>query len=176
MKTLLIFLMLTTSCMSATKKTATPPTENDATTASEIILYDFVEQGKGKWSVQDDVVMGGRSDSQLDMIADNYARFAGRVSLENNGGFCSMRQVVSAEPYVISSASSAFVLTVKGDGEDYRFRVRTPNGQHSYGYTFSTQAGEWETITIPFDEMSADYRGRKVNVPNYAGEAVVELR
>ncbi|MEM0992373.1 MAG: CIA30 family protein, partial [Bacteroidota bacterium] len=47
---------------------------------------------------------------------------------------------------------------------------------HSYGYTFSTQAGEWETITIPFDEMSADYRGRKVNVPNYAGEAVVELR
>lgn len=147
------------------------------TPSDSSILYSFVEQGKGKWRVEDDVVMGGRSDSQLKMTEDNFAHFSGRVSLENNGGFCSIHQTVEKDPYLIGKNASAFVLRLNGDGKDYNFRVRTPKGRHSYNYTFPTQPGdEWETITIPFQQMAATFHGEPVDVPNYAGEKVVEMQ
>jgi len=145
--------------------------------STSVILYRFSEQGKGNWRIQDDVVMGGRSDSQLKITAENQAHFSGRVSLENNGGFCSIHQTVEKNPYVIAEKSVAFVLLVKGDGKAYNFRVRTPNGRHSYGFTFPTTGGDkWETITIPFNRMEATYRGESVEVPNYAGENILEMQ
>ena len=121
--------------------------------------------------------MGGRSDSQLKMTPNNHAQFSGHVSLENNGGFCSIHQTVEKNPYIIDDKSVAFVLLLKGDGKDYNFRVRTPNGRHSYGYTFPTEKNEkWKTISIPFDAMEATYRGEPVEVPNYTGEDVVEMQ
>lgn len=157
---------------------------NNATASNNIksdsiamMLYSFPKQGKGKWRVQDDVVMGGRSDSQLKMTDNNHAHFSGRVSLENNGGFCSIHQTVEKNLYKIPNKSKAFSLLLKGDGKKYNFRVRTPNGRHSYGYTFSTIGdGNWEPITIPFNKMEAKYHGEPINVPNYAGENVVEMQ
>ena len=141
------------------------------------MLYDFTKQGKGKWRIQNDVVMGGRSESQLKMTDENEAHFTGRVSLENNGGFCSIHQTSEKEPFIISEESTAFILNVKGDGKDYNFRIRTPKGRHSYASTFSTKNnGDWETIAIPFKSMQATYRGEVVDVPNYNGENVVEMQ
>jgi len=111
------------------------------------------------------------------MNEENYAHFTGRVSLENNGGFCSIHQTTEKDPYKIAEKSVAFVLLLKGDGKAYNFRVRTPNGRHAYAFTFPTKGGDkWETISIPFDAMEATYRGRSVEVPNYAGENVVEMQ
>lgn len=141
------------------------------------ILYSFPEQGKGKWRIQNDVVMGGRSESKLRMKDEKYAHFSGSVSLENDGGFCSIHQTTEDNPYSISEKSEAFFLVLKGDGKNYNFRVRTPNGRHSYAYTFPTKNdGHWETITIPFDKMAATYHGEPVDVANYAGEEVVEMQ
>ena len=145
--------------------------------SSGVMLYSFTKQGKGKWRVQNDAVMGGRSNSQLKMTENDHAYFSGRVSLENDGGFCSIHQTVEKNPYVIAEKSTAFVLLLKGDGKEYNFRVRTPNGRHSYGYTFPTKGGDqWETISISFDEMEATYHGESVEVPNYAGENIVEMQ
>ena len=153
----------------------------DKTTAKDQInsqmLYDFTKQGKGKWRIQNDVVMGGKSESQLKMTQENYAHFTGRVSLENNGGFCSIHQTSENEPFIIDEGSDAFILNLKGDGKDYNFRIRTPKGRHSYAATFSTNNnGAWETITIPLKSMQATYRGEIVNVPNYNGENIVEMQ
>lgn len=145
--------------------------------STSVILYSFPEQGRGKWRIEDDVVMGGRSDSQLKITANNHAHFSGRVSLENNGGFCSIHQIVEDNPYVMAEKTEAFELRLKGDGNEYNFRVRTPNGRHFYGYTFSTKGdGNWESISIPFNAMEAIYHGNSVNVPNYVGENVVEMQ
>ena len=141
------------------------------------MLYNFPEQGKGKWRIQNDVVMGGRSESQLKMTEDSMAHFSGRVSLENNGGFCSIHQTVEKEPFTISKDSKSFLIALKGDGKAYNFRIRTSKGRHSYAYTLPTKGdGNWETVTIPFDLMAATYRGEEVEVPNYAGENVVEMQ
>ena len=141
------------------------------------VLYDFTKEGKGKWRIQNDVVMGGRSESQLKMTDENEAHFTGRVSLENNGGFCSIHQTSEKEPFIINKESEAFLLNIKGDGKDYNFRIRTPKGRHSYASTFSTKNnGDWETIMIPFKSMEATYRGEVIDVPNYNGENVVEMQ
>ncbi len=175
MRIVIFFSILIISCMSTQNKNVS---SNDATSdSSGVILYNFTEQGKGKWRIQNDVVMGGRSDSQLKMTDDNHAHFSGRVSLENDGGFCSIHQTVEKDPYEIAEKSEAFELRVKADGKDYDFRVRTPKGRHSYASSFSTKGGDpWETISIPFDKMEATYHGEPVDVPNYAGENVVEMQ
>ena len=161
------------------KNPETDHATNDSTEnkSSSQMLYNFPEQGKGKWRIQNDVVMAGRSESQLKMTTESEAQFTGRVSLENNGGFCSIHQTSEKEPFIINEESEAFILNLKGDGKDYNFRIRTPKGRHSYASTFSTNDHEdWETITIPFNSMQATYRGEEVNVPNYNGENVVEMQ
>jgi len=180
MRLLIVFSILITSCMTNPNKnvdTNSNDQNNVKSDPTKEMLYSFSEQGKGKWRVQDDVVMGGRSDSQLKMTDDNHAHFVGSISLDNNGGFCSVHQTTEKNPYDISEKSVAFVLILKGDGKDYNFRVRTPNGRYSYGFTFPTNGGgKWETITIPFDAMEATFRGRSIDVPNYAGEDILEMQ
>lgn len=162
--------------MSKINKSSTEQNIANATT-SRRTLYSFPEHGKGNWRIQNDVVMGGRSTSQLKMTEGNQAHFSGSVSLENNGGFCSVHQTVEKNPYEIFEGCSAFALLIKGDGKDYNFRVRTPNGRHSYGFTFPTKGGgHWETISIPFYAMEAEFHGESVDVPNYDGENIVEMQ
>ena len=180
MRLLIILSLLIISCMSNSNKNPDSERADKTVTKAEKnsqMLYDFTKQGKGKWRIQNDVVMGGRSESQLKMTDENEAHFTGRVSLENNGGFCSIHQTSETEPFIINKESDAFILNLKGDGKDYNFRIRTPKGRHSYAATFSTKDnGDWETITIPFKSMHATYRGEVVNVPNYNGENVVEMQ
>ena len=180
MRLLIILSLLLNSCMSNSKKNpADEKTEKRVAKAenNSQMLYDFTKQGKGKWRIQNDVVMGGRSESQLKMTDENEAHFTGRVSLENNGGFCSIHQTSENDPFIINEGSDAFILNVKGDGKNYNFRIRTPKGRHSYASTFSTNNNvDWETISIPFKSMQATYRGEVVNVPNYNGENVVEMQ
>lgn len=147
----------------------------DLNDKKETTLYDFTKQGKGSWQVEDDVVMGGRSDSQLEIKEAGPARFFGHVSLENDGGFCSIHQTVENDPYSVEG-KSAFLLRLQGDGKDYNFRVTTSRGRHAYAYTFRTKGNAWETISIPFDAMEATYHGEPVDVPNYAGEKIVEMQ
>lgn len=171
MRLITILSLLLNSCMSNSNKNPAKAEKNSQT------LYDFPKQGKGKWRIQNDVVMGGRSESHLKMTDENEALFTGRVSLENNGGFCSIHQTSEKEPFIIKEESEAFILNLKGDGKDYNFRVRTPKGRHAYAATFSTNNnGDWETISIPFKSMQATYRGEVVDVPNYNGENVVEMQ
>ena len=119
MRLLIILSLLLNSCMS-NKNSHSDMTNNTLAKAenNSQMLYDFTKQGKGKWRIQNDVVMGGRSESQLKMTEENYALFTGRVSLENNGGFCSIHQTSEKDPFIISAESDAFILNIKGDGKD----------------------------------------------------------
>jgi NADH dehydrogenase [ubiquinone] 1 alpha subcomplex assembly factor 1 len=56
------------------------------------ILLDFDDPAEvDGFSAIDDAVMGGVSSSRLVQAAPGIAAFEGRVSLENNGGFASVR-------------------------------------------------------------------------------------
>ena len=140
---------------------------------SNPILVDLSEESDvRRWNVVDDGVMGGRSNGDFRWNADGYGMFYGTVSLENNGGFSSVRYIMnraSVEEY------SAIKLTIKGDGKRYQFRVkRNRMDPHSYMHYFNT-TGEWQEVVIPMNAMKPTYRGMMLRIPNYRGKSLHEM-
>ena len=125
------------------------------------------------WRIVDDVVMGGRSNGEFRINNKGHGEFSGKISLENNGGFSSVRYFFET---VDSSNYSKFLLRIKGDGKAYQFRVKANlNSRHSYIYKFST-TGDWQTIEIPFLDMSPSFRGYSLDIPNFNGDQMEEVR
>ena len=55
------------------------------------VLVNFTEEEDVRWRIVNDGVMGGLSSSDLELTKDRTAIFSGFVSLDNNGGFASVR-------------------------------------------------------------------------------------
>ena len=136
-------------------------------------LFDFsTDTDPAAWRVVDDVVMGGRSDGHFSINEAGNGVFFGEVSLENNGGFSSVRHRFEAKSV---GDYSHCVIRLKGDGRRYQLRFKSSvNDAHSYIYYFTT-SGEWEEITVPLAEMYPTFRGRKLRMPNYPGEQLAEI-
>lgn len=124
------------------------------------------------WRVVDDVVMGGKSSGNFLINKDGFGKYSGNVSLENNGGFSSLRhdfKSIKVKDY------TKIVLKVKGDGKDYQFRIKDKQSNYySYIYTFSTDK-IWQTIEIPLAEMYPAFRGRKLNIGNFNSETITQI-
>jgi hypothetical protein len=141
--------------------------------AATLTLFDFNNDVATKgWRVVDDVVMGGRSSGNIELNEDGHAHYFGSVSLENNGGFSSVRHRFET---INTSDYSTVILRVKGDGKKYQFRLKTSSKDYySYVFSFPT-SGEWETIEIPFTEFYPSWRGQKLDMPNYAAGELEEV-
>jgi hypothetical protein len=62
------------------------------------LIFDFDKNSSIKnWVIVDDVVMGGKSSGEFTLNKDGVAEFKGKVSLENNGGFSSVRYRFNAK-------------------------------------------------------------------------------
>ena len=111
------------------------------------------------WRSVNDGVMGGLSAGGM-MQSDEGLKFVGRLSLENNGGFSSVRRLVGKD---LSSATRVR-LEVRGDGRDYQFRIRQTNRFDgvSWRAVFSTTA-KWESIEMALEEFIPVFRGRTVS-------------
>ena len=111
------------------------------------------------WRVVNDGVMGGLSQSRIEATPDGAGMFAGRLSLENNGGFASVRADVGP---LDLSPFDGLAVRVRGDGRQYRLRLRTDERFDGVAYqaTFDTEDGGWQTIEIPFSTFAPTYRGR----------------
>jgi hypothetical protein len=144
-----------------------------ATTLNSNLLFDFTgTSDTDNWLVVNDGVMGGLSRGTFMLSESGTAIFSGTVSLENNGGFSSIRY----NPGKIDvEGFSTLELYLKGDGKNYQVRIREKSSDYfSYIYTFQT-SGEWETIKVPLAEMYPSFRGRTLNLPNYSGKSMMEL-
>ncbi len=131
-----------------------------ADSASNKMIFDFqASTNSTKWQVVNDDVMGGVSTSQFQLLTNGGAIFSGVVSLENNGGFASVRSNPVRENL---SDTSAFALRVRGDGRRYKFTVRTEAGFNAPNYQaeFTTKRGEWEEHRLAFKDFIPTLRGR----------------
>lgn len=155
-----------TSCMAAPATTTTDP----------LTLIDFSSAAIQEARIQNDVVMGGRSNSAFRIDDAGHGVFSGHVSLENNGGFASVILPL-AEPVDLTPYSS-FQVRVKGDGKDYTLRVKDDeNNRYWFQATFPTKVIEtWETVAIPFASMHARFHGEPVDVPNFKGDRAVRFQ
>lgn len=136
-------------------------------------VFDFTPKSDlTNWTIVDDVVMGGRSFGNFELDENGHGVFSGNISLENNGGFSSVRYTMP-EPDV--SGYAKFVIRLKGDGKAYQFRVKE-NRRDFQSYTiYVDTSGDWETIEIPFSELYPVFRGRRLNRKNFEGKAAQEI-
>ena len=128
----------------------------------QVTLMDFSQPGEiDRWRPIDDRVMGGISESSMASSGQGSAIFSGTVSLENNGGFASVRSSTKRRDW---SGFAWIVLRVRGDGKTYAINLKNDpdfDGM-TYRSTFSTKRDEWTTVVLPVDGFRPVFRGRPV--------------
>lgn len=110
------------------------------------------------WRSVNDGVMGGVSSGSM-LQNGNVLAFTGELSLENNGGFASVRRLAEQD----LTGATGVRIEVRGDGREYQFRIRQSNSFDGVAWRamFSTK-DEWQTIEISLDQFVPVFRGRRV--------------
>jgi hypothetical protein len=151
--------------------------EDSELSESTILLNAFSESGPDlQWFVQNDTVMGGRSEGGFRIVDDRLV-FSG-ITNTNGGGFSSIRSRRFAKDL---SAYSGIKVKVKADGRKYTWSIQTDatwRGRRvSYWADFNTTAntGEIEEITIPFTKFYPQFRGFKLDGPELNKNQITEF-
>lgn len=137
------------------------------------LIFDFNHNSNiTDWNIVDDVVMGGRSNGKFKIDNDGNGVFSGDVSLENNGGFSSVRYQFEK---INTTKDSKVIIRLKGDGKEYQFRIKNNrNTYYSYITSFKT-SGNWETIVFNLKDLYPSFRGQTMNIPNFTGNSIEEI-
>ena len=138
-----------------------------------LVIFDFTKEADLKnWFVINDTVMGGVSAGKIGKDTAGNGLFEGHVSLDNNGGFTSVRYDAGK---IKLQGYSKFLIVLKGDGKAYRFNVKT-NSKDYYAYVYGFKTtGNWQTIEIPFSNMVPSFRGQLLNMANFSGDYMEEI-
>ncbi len=126
------------------------------------LLFAFPGADSAKeWQTINDGVMGGVSDGKFKITETKTLEFYGTLSLENNGGFASVRTRASQ---LGLAKGDTVVAKIRGDGRDYTLNlyVNKPLVAFSYKATVQTKKDEWIEIKVPLDKFEATSFGRVV--------------
>lgn len=164
----------------SSEETSAPQTEvqvNETdSNRSKSLITDFNSSTESdQWRTVNDTVMGGISQSSFSITPEGIGVFSGSLSLENNGGFSSVRRPLAETALAGATEVS---LRVQGDGRPYQLRMKMSSADRapSYRAEFDTQDGEWITVTLPFSDFEPVFRGRIIeDAPALIPEDVVEI-
>ncbi len=126
------------------------------------ILFDFAEADAAKaWQTINDGVMGGVSEGKVKISDRKTLEFFGTLSLENNGGFASVR---SKAKKLGLAKGDVLVARVRGDGREYSMNLYVPRPLIAFSYraTVPTKKDEWIEVKLPLDKFQATSFGRVV--------------
>lgn len=127
-------------------------------TSAPWVLDLSLENERSKWRAVNDGVMGGLSRGVIREIPEGI-RFEGRISLENNGGFASLRRPMSKADM---SNYKGVTITYKCPGVKTAFSIEPNPVWYQPNYrTALKPAEEWTTVKVPFK----DFVGRQVGRP-----------
>ena len=125
-------------------------------------LLDFVvPDAAQKWQAVNDGVMGGVSEGRFKITTDKTMEFSGRLSLENNGGFASVR--TKPTNFDIHGGDT-LVVRVKGDGREYVLNIYTKSRRMAFSYRapLPTTSDEWTEVSVPLNEFIPTSFGNRV--------------
>jgi monofunctional biosynthetic peptidoglycan transglycosylase len=125
------------------------------------VVYDFDNPESAKtWQIVNDGVMGGRSNSSLTIAEDGIASFTGVLSLENKGGFASVR---SKPANLELKLEQEVVLRVRGDGRRYTFNLYDAQRRMAFSYQadFETVKDQWTEVHLPLAQFVAKTFGQR---------------
>ena len=126
------------------------------------VLFDFSESRAGRqWQSVNDGVMGGRSDGRFRVAENGMMEFFGTLSLENNGGFASVR---SRSRKLGLEEGDSLVTRVRGDGRRYTLNLYVPSRRMAFSYRveFQTKKDEWIEVRVPLKDFVATSFGRSM--------------
>ncbi len=123
---------------------------------------------RNSWIVNDGV-MGGVSQSSLRQDIDSML-FEGVVSLENNGGFASMRSSVR-----FPQGTQLIELIAKGDGKRYKLVLRTELAPRVTYVADFIALPTWQTYRFNLSQFKSTFRGRDVNAPTLSFSDVIDF-
>ncbi len=130
---------------------------------NSVAEFDKAESDSLSWRVVDDGVMGGLSKGNFGVSRGGILTFRGTLSLENNGGFSSIR---TEKVKMNFSDADGLLARVKGDGRTYQMRFGTDarfrGMEISFMADFKTSKGEWTEVKIPFDQFKGSFRGMQL--------------
>lgn len=136
-------------------------------------LFDFIASDPdppADWRSIDDPVMGGVSASTFE-AAEEGAAFTGTVSLEQGGGFASVR---APEADYDLGGHAGLQFRLRGDGKRYWCTAYTDAGGPVSYRTSITPPETWTTTFVSFDALTPYRRGREV--PDAPGFAPAQVR
>ena len=125
-------------------------------------LFEFTGADSAKeWQNVNDGVMGGVSEGMFKITDNKTLEFFGTLSLENNGGFASVR--TKAKKLGLEKGDTV-VAKIRGDGREYTLNlyVNKPLIAFSYRATVPTKKDEWIEVKVPLDKFEATSFGRPV--------------
>lgn len=125
-------------------------------------LFAFTDPNAASaWHAIDDRVMGGISRSTLRHDPAGHAVFEGTVSLEQNGGFASVRSSPDERGLV---GAQACLIELRGDNKQFKLSLLTDDGFDSLNYqaSFAPKGSDWQTLHLPLADFRASFRGREV--------------
>ena len=124
------------------------------------------KDSKVEIGITNDGVMGGLSKGKVTKTDQGTFLFSGDLSLENNGGFSSVR--MSGGDWNLDGWQG-IEIEVKGDGRTYDLRLTTDEkfrgSSVSFSGKFETKKGEWTKVRVPFSALKASWRGMKLDRP-----------
>ena len=125
------------------------------------MLFNFDGVDTAPWRVENDGVMGGRSEGFVE-VADGTLVFTGEVVTEG-GGFTSVRAASQAD----LSGYDGIELRVRGGGRTFELDV--DDGTRNRGREVSRRgpvatSGVWETVRVPFASLEETAHGEPVRV------------
>jgi len=143
------------------------------TTMQTASIFEFNKKADiSNWNIVDDVVMGGRSSGNFYLDNEGHGIFEGKVSLENNGGFSSLRYDFDK---MSTKGFSKVIIKVRGDGKSYQFRVKSKSSDYFSYITSFKSSKDWETYELHLSDMNPAFRGRDLDMPNYDKESIEEI-
>jgi len=125
-------------------------------------LFDFAGAEAAKtWQTVNDGVMGGVSEGKFKITDRKTMEFFGTLSLENNGGFASVRARVQKSAL---EKGDVLLVRLRGDGREYSMNLYVPRPNFAFAYRsmIQTRKDEWMEIRLPLDKFEATSFGRKV--------------
>ena len=132
---------------------------------SSYTLFNFDKTSSlADWTIVNDGVMGGVSQSEMIINSDGNAFFSGSVSLDYNGGFASVRY----NPKTIDVTEySKIVIRCKGPANKYQVRAKSSSrDRHSY-IQYIEVSDDWKEIEVDMETMYPAFRGYELDIPNY---------
>jgi monofunctional biosynthetic peptidoglycan transglycosylase len=125
------------------------------------VLFDFTSaNAAAEWQTVNDGVMGGVSEGNF-KVTEKTMTFFGTLSLENNGGFASVRTKVKK---LGLENGDTLVARIRGDGRVYSLNLYVDKRRMAFSYRAEVQTKQdsWIEVNVPLEKFEATSFGRVI--------------